>query len=126
MAGPAKLVRPDVGRIVARLRLFKMLERPARVVWIWGPPGCGKTALVSSYLARRKGPQAWYQIDRGDADLATLIHNLGFLRARWRPGSPPSPVGLGGALDDAACRSRLHPALGRRPCRIRARARRLA
>ncbi|MGH7391634.1 MAG: BTAD domain-containing putative transcriptional regulator [Candidatus Rokuibacteriota bacterium] len=105
MPGPAKLVRPDVGRIVARPRLFKMLQRPARAVWIWGPPGCGKTALVSSYLAQRKGPQAWYQIDRGDADLATIIHNLGVLRARWRPGSPPSPVGLAGALDDAVHRA---------------------
>jgi ATP/maltotriose-dependent transcriptional regulator MalT len=38
-----------------------------------GPPGAGKTTVVASWLEKRGIPGIWYQVDAGDADLATLI-----------------------------------------------------
>jgi len=52
----AKLSVPRMSRILPRPRLFVRLDisRTRRVVWILGPPGGGKTALVASWLAQRK------------------------------------------------------------------------
>ena len=52
-----------------------MRERP--VIWISGPPGCGKTTLVNSYLETRKIPCLWYQVEEADADAATFFYYLG-------------------------------------------------
>jgi ATP/maltotriose-dependent transcriptional regulator MalT len=60
-----------------------MRERP--VIWIAGPPGCGKTTLVSSYLDARKLPCLWYQVDPGDADPATLFYYLGLTAREAAP-----------------------------------------
>ncbi len=75
---PAKLARPRLFGVVARERLFALLdeqqERP--VVWIAGPPGAGKTTLVTTYLARDRVATLWYRIDEGDADVATFFGYL--------------------------------------------------
>jgi DNA-binding SARP family transcriptional activator len=55
--------------------LDRKRERP--VIWVSGPPGCGKTTLVSSYLEARKLPCLWYQLEAGDADPATFFYFLG-------------------------------------------------
>jgi len=52
-----------------------MRERP--VIWISGPPGCGKTTLVNSYLETHKIPCLWYQVEEADADAATFFYYLG-------------------------------------------------
>ncbi len=54
-------------------------------LWIAGPPGSGKTALVSSYLADRKIPCLWYQVDRGDGDAATFFYYMGLAARRAAP-----------------------------------------
>ncbi|RLA34328.1 MAG: hypothetical protein DRR03_06735, partial [Gammaproteobacteria bacterium] len=41
-----------------------------------GPPGAGKTTLVGSYIESRQQPCIWYQLDRGDADIATFFYYL--------------------------------------------------
>ena len=41
-----------------------------------GPPGSGKTALVSSYIEACKLPCLWYQIDEGDSDIATFFYYM--------------------------------------------------
>jgi LuxR family maltose regulon positive regulatory protein len=46
------------------------------MLWITGPPGCGKTALVSSYIASRRLPCLWYKVDEADADLSTFFYYL--------------------------------------------------
>jgi hypothetical protein len=63
------LSRPRVSRALARPRLFAALDRAlaARGVWIAGPPGGGKTTLVSTYLDARKHSVQWYQLDAQDA-----------------------------------------------------------
>ncbi len=55
-----------------------------------GPPGVGKTTLAASWLDQRGIPGIWYQVDAGDADLATFFHYLGeagkpFTRKGRRP-----------------------------------------
>jgi len=75
---PAKLARPRLFDAVDRTRLFEVLdarvERP--LVWISGPPGSGKTTLVTSYLARERVPTLWYRLDEDDVDAASFFSYL--------------------------------------------------
>jgi ATP/maltotriose-dependent transcriptional regulator MalT len=75
----AKITRPKLSGISPRKRLFKLLDsgREKPVAWVSGPAGSGKTTLVASYLDERKLPCLWYQVDAGDADLATFFYYLG-------------------------------------------------
>jgi len=75
----SKGIRPILIEIFARNRLFSLLDqmRQHPVIWVSGPAGCGKTTLVSSYLETRKMPCLWYEVDEGDADLATFFYYLG-------------------------------------------------
>src|SRR5215510_5058332 len=83
----AKTTRPTLApTTVARPRLFHRLDRARRrpVTWVWGPPGAGKTTLVASYLRARKVRSLWYQLDEGDADVATFFYYLGLAAPRRR------------------------------------------
>ncbi len=73
-----KITRPDARGLFPRRRLFRRLdaERERPILWISGPPGCGKTALLTSYLEDRKVPCLWYQVEKGDSDLGAFFHNL--------------------------------------------------
>ena len=89
----AKLTRPRLHKAVARERLFAVLDearthKPA--ICVVGPPGAGKTTLVASWLDARGIKGIWYQVDSGDADLATFFYYLGeaakpFARKRQKP-----------------------------------------
>lgn len=72
----AKITRPRSGRWVARERLHALLDaahdRP--LVWVSAPPGAGKTTLAAGYLETRRPTCLWYQVDAGDADIATFFH----------------------------------------------------
>lgn len=50
------------------------LSAPA--VWVCGPPGAGKTSLVSSFIEDRGTSCVWYQVDEGDCDIATFFSYL--------------------------------------------------
>ena len=71
----AKTTQPRRHDVLARTRLFDAidaaLQRP--VVWLSAQPGAGKTTLVASYLHARKRHGLWYQVDDGDADVASLL-----------------------------------------------------
>jgi LuxR family maltose regulon positive regulatory protein len=75
----AKLTRPHLAGILPRERLFSDLDqgREKSVIWIAGPPGSGKTTLVADYLDTWAPECVWYQIDPGDADVATFFYYMG-------------------------------------------------
>jgi len=92
----AKLSRPRLHRPVARERLFRLLDeahehKPA--ICVVGPPGAGKTTLVASWLDSRTIKGIWYQMDPGDADLATFFYYLGRAATPYlRKGQRPLPL----------------------------------
>lgn len=76
----AKLSRPRLAGVHARERLFARLDecrRDAAALWLWGPPGAGKTTLAASWLDARELRALWYQVDAGDADPASFFYHLG-------------------------------------------------
>ncbi len=82
----AKTTCPTRAGILVRPRLVRRLDlaRKNPVTWVWAPPGAGKTTLVASYLAARKTHGLWYQVDEGDADVATFFYYLGLAAPRRR------------------------------------------
>ena len=89
-----KVTRPRLAKVFPRERLFSLLDgafnRPA--VWLSGPGGAGKSTLVASYLDSRDLPCMWYQVDEGDADIATLFYYLSLAVAQAVPDQPPPPL----------------------------------
>jgi len=73
-----KVTRPVLSGIYPRERLFRLLDRGCErpMIWINGPPGCGKTTLVSSYLDVNKIPNLWYRIDETDSDVAQFFNYM--------------------------------------------------
>lgn len=82
---PAKITRPGVAGALARPRLFRLLDRSHPIVWIAAPPGTGKTTLVASYLAARRLPALWYQLDAGDGDIAGFFYHMAMAARRAAP-----------------------------------------
>jgi len=82
----AKIARPRLHDVLARTRLFGVLDKAARrpVVWLCAQPGAGKTTLVASYLEARKRPGIWYQVDAADADPGAHAQAIRHGRRRWR------------------------------------------
>ena len=75
----AKLTRPRLHDAVPRERLFTRLEAERlrrSALCVVGPPGAGKTTLVATWLDSRLLDGIWYQVDPGDADLATFFYHL--------------------------------------------------
>ncbi len=84
----AKITRPVPGNNLFRTRLFRLIDRHGKripLLWICGPPGCGKTTLVSTYIESRKIPALWYRVDGGDKDLASFFYYLGIAGSRAAP-----------------------------------------
>lgn len=76
----AKVSTPRVDDWLPRQRLFRWLDEARgryRLVWIAASPGSGKTYLVASYLAERRLPALWYQVDGSDGDVASFVYYLG-------------------------------------------------
>lgn len=84
----AKLSLPVLpGRIYHRSTLFEHLDAlgaSAPVTWVSAPGGAGKTILIASYLERSGVPVLWYQIDAGDADIASFFYYLSIASAQAR------------------------------------------
>lgn len=90
----AKITRPSQSGVLPRKRLFAVLDqrRSSSVVWVMGPAGSGKTTLVSSYLDARDIDCLWYQVDQGDADIATFFYYMSqVVREDQEPGHRPLP-----------------------------------
>jgi len=76
----AKLSPPRIKHAVPRPRLFETLDRET-ALWLYGPPGSGKTTLVASYLQQRRLKPLWYQVDSDDREPSTFFHFLGEAKA---------------------------------------------
>ena len=89
----AKLTRPATASTYSRTRLFEELDKAdaAPVVWLAGPPGSGKTTLVADYTATRRLQSLWYQVDRGDSDIASFFFYLSQAVQGERRGGKPLP-----------------------------------
>jgi LuxR family maltose regulon positive regulatory protein len=83
----AKISPPLTEDVVLRRRLFRQIDdcRRKPVTWVSGPPGSGKTTLVSSYLHHKKIPCIWYQVDEGDADIPTFFYYMGLAAKNAAP-----------------------------------------
>jgi ATP/maltotriose-dependent transcriptional regulator MalT len=87
MAHLAKLSPPRLPRVYPRARLLRRLDaarRRHRAIWITGLPGAGKTTLVACWLSRHRARAAWYQVDAGDADVASFFYFLAMTARRAR------------------------------------------
>lgn len=73
--------------ILPRKRLFKQLDQGLQktITFVSAPGGSGKTTLVADYITERKMPCLWYQMDEGDADLATFFHYLRIAASNINP-----------------------------------------
>jgi LuxR family transcriptional regulator, maltose regulon positive regulatory protein len=89
----AKLTRPATESAFERVRLFEELDKPhaAPVLWLNGPPGSGKTTLVGDYTTRRGLDALWYQVDRGDSDVASFFFYLNQAVGARSNGADPLP-----------------------------------
>jgi LuxR family maltose regulon positive regulatory protein len=87
----AKLSRPRLFDVLPRQRLFEALDQALErsCLWIYGPPGAGKTALVASFLEGRARDGIWYQVDDGDRDVSAFFYYLGLAAPS---GDPPLPL----------------------------------
>ncbi len=90
----AKVTSPNVAGDYPRERLFEALDagRSKPVVWVSGPGGAGKTHLLASYIGHRGLDAIWYNVDRGDSDVASFFYYLGLAAEKyttWRGSSLP-------------------------------------
>lgn len=76
--GRAKVTPPRLRNVLARERLFRLLNglREHALIWLSAPAGSGKTTLVASWAQTLEADLVWYQCDEGDGDIASFFHFL--------------------------------------------------
>ena len=85
----SKTTSPALSMVLNRERLFRKLDEGStrKAVWIFGPPGSGKTTLMASFIEARKRLSLWYQLDANDADIASFYYYLRQSVMQLKPGS---------------------------------------
>lgn len=90
------LLLPALLRRTRLLRQIDAATAAASLVWVAAPPGAGKTTLMASWLARKRRPWLWDQLDEGDGDTAALFHYLGLRSGRALPRITPEASAAAG------------------------------
>src|SRR3990167_1310 len=87
-ASIAKITYPRITGVFPRKRIFHLMDTGLDypVTRVSASAGSGKTTLVASYLAARKFPFLWYQVDEGDADTASFFYYMGMAAKKAFPG----------------------------------------
>jgi len=96
---------PDDQGIIARPRLFKLLERPGRVISISAPAGSGKTQLVRSWIQASglRARTAWVAVGRDESSPQGFWLSVLDALRETGPGAPLiEPVSEAPALDGSA------------------------
>src|SRR5580765_1164872 len=90
-----KFTQPRPVGALLRQRLFEAMDAARRhpAVWVAGPPGCGKTTMVSTWLAQGHLPSVWVRLHADDGDPATFFHYFGqaIAQASRRARAAPLP-----------------------------------
>lgn len=86
--GSGKIAFPRLENVIIRERLFSLLEasQAKLITWVSGPPGAGKTTLVSSYITQHKKPYLWVRCDKTDNDIGSFISYLSFAAEQAQSG----------------------------------------
>lgn len=75
----SRMIPPSLGpNLLERTRLYTLLDQTDgdQPLWLWGPPGCGKSMLVASYLRARGLKSLWYPVTDNDRDPYALLSAL--------------------------------------------------
>ncbi len=90
----AKITRPRISGVFPRKRLFELLDVLSEypITWVSAPGGSGKTTLAASYLAEKKSPCLWYDIDEGDDDIASFFYYMGLAMRKAAPRKKALPL----------------------------------
>jgi LuxR family maltose regulon positive regulatory protein len=69
---------PPLPQVLARPRLLERLEdgRKVTLTLLSGPPGYGKTTLLSVWATDHPGEVAWLSLEEGDNDVVRFLHYL--------------------------------------------------
>jgi len=91
----SKFTPPSIERVYERTRLFEKIDqarKDAKVIWVAAPAGSGKTTLVASYIQAKILKPIWFQVDDGDADIASFFYYLGLGIQKLYPKDKPMPL----------------------------------
>ena len=74
----SKISRPPIAKGYYCTELHDLLDelRSRQLIVISGPPGIGKSTLVSTYIESGNLPSIWCQEDKGDCDPANFFYCL--------------------------------------------------
>lgn len=84
---PTKIMPPDYERVFERRHLLDSIKRSktAKVIWVHGPPGAGKTIFVASFLKTKGESFLWYRIDNSGNHFADIFYFLGLAAQKNNP-----------------------------------------
>ncbi|CAE6503125.1 Transcriptional activator domain-containing protein [Nitrosomonas nitrosa] len=75
---PTKILPPVYERVFERDRLFALVGqgKMAKVIWVNGAPGSGKTIFVASLLKKQQASFLWYRVDVSENNFADIFYFL--------------------------------------------------